>query len=639
MAKTKILLMIVLMLVISMSVSSIVSANPNWFQEANADLSLPGGNGFIGYGSNINNLLTNQTYTQCDISKSVFTPIATDLDGNGITNIITTPGARLELYTLDCEFITDLALGETPRAMPVIVNFDEDDKQEIAVLLSDRVELYEYDSDISSFVEIDSLDYSLFTTNLDYLTCPRDVEFETCIGFDKGNDEVYVFNFGTDTVGERENELPQPIFNLGAIDQGVSNGRTLGNERFRVPNCLSQGTSTNYFSCNTINVTGFNQSISTGNLGSASFAVTNIYYSSVFYAKMGNALRIFVNIDYEKNNAFDRSLTYAFDSGFSSLHIPQTEDSSNFTSNWMVADYNKDGISDACYLINITPDTFFRCWDVNFLSMTTNINVTGVINLTKSAVLADFNSSQSTLGLATMEGIFYENETGDIFNQVTSSDRTASGYSSGIVVSVASTGSPAYVYADSTSGFIIRDSTATSSCGNGECEVFENAFSCPADCSVNVSGLFDESEICEDNDECYTGYCLGGVCTLLPENFECDFDDQCLSGSCSNDECTKPSIDKSFEGLIAGMLGDDPATLNLVAILCIFILFIAIFATIFSISGHAIAGLIIGGIVGLVASLVFLTWGWLNGWIFLISLLVLVIIAFILLMLRSPVGG
>jgi len=628
----KVLITIICILSILLLVPTVLS-DVTWYGEANSGIALGGGNGYTGYGSNVNNQLTNQTYSKCTIAKSSFTPIAMDLDGtNVLSEILVVNGNRIEAYNLDCEFINDIALGENPRAMPVVVNFDNDSYFELVILLSGDLVIWEYDPDLESFIEIDSIDYSATITNLDYITCPRSIE-NTCIGLNKGTDETYLFDFDTDTVTELTNELPKALLNLGTVTQGISTSRTLGTTRWREPVCLSQGSSANYYSCHTLNVNAENESISTGDLGSASFAITDIYYNSVFYAKMGNSLRIFLNMDYEKNSAFDRYQTKIFDSSFTQVLGVQNDDSSNQTSNWMVADYDKDGISDACLLVNVTPDTYFRCYDSGF-NLAVDINVTGVIDISKSCVLADFNSTADTLGLACMEGIFYENSS-SLFNEFYDTGETSSGYRSGITVSTAVSGSPAYIYADGTSGFIVRDSSATSTCGNDICEAYENSFSCPVDCGVNISQTYDEGEICTDNTDCDSGYCLGGVCTLSPEGFGCTSDDQCTSGVCSNGECTKPAVDDALEGFFASMLGNDSETLNFIAILIILVVFVLVTASIFVMTHHAGVSAVAGGVASLLSCLVLLTWGWLNGWIFLIGFLFILAIGFILIMLRG----
>ena len=621
MRKISILLFIVLFL---NSIS--VLANVNWYQEANSGLNLPGGTGYIGYGSNINNLLTDQTYSQCSISGSTYTPVATDLDGNGIVDIITSPSNRLELYTLDCEFITDLALGENVRAIPVIVNFDEDANQEIVVLLSGNVEIYEFDSDISSFVEIENIDYSATVSDLDYITCPRSTE-HTCIALNQGSNEVYLFDFDTDTVTELTNEIPQSLLNIGSITQGLSTSTTLGADRWRIPFCLSQGSTTNYYTCHTLDVNGENESISTGNLGSASFSIDQFYYNSVFYAKMGNALRIFANLDYQKSGN-PRHQAKIFDSAYTELVGVQASDSYNKSSNWMVADYDKDGVNDACILINDTPTTYFRCWDSGF-NQIENINVTGTIDISKSCVLADFNGSASTLGLATMEGIFYENEAGTSFNEFYDTGETSSGYRSGIVVSTASTGSPAYVYADSTSGFIVRDSSATSACGNDICEIFENAFSCPSDCSINVTGALNETGAgCVTNQDCESGLCEAGFCVLKPGNYQCESGDECLSGICTNNICARADYWDSIDQAKTNLYGDDSNTNNFISLFIMTAVAIGVI-----IMGRNFASLLIAGLMFIILGFFFAVVGWLSVFIafgLIVGVLALIILTVVL---------
>ena len=618
------------LIVVLLSIFSIPSAFSVYTldQEANADQNLGGGRGFIGYGSNIANQLTNYSYDLCNIGNGDFSPLIYDFDNNGVVDVLVVDGNRLELYSINCDFITDFALGDTARAMPVLANFDGDEYKEIYILFDETAKSYQYDTTLDSFVLTATVDYNadVGATNLDYISCPQS-SYKTCVAYNKGSAVVYVLDFETETAEERTGELPRAMLSSGSVTQGITSSNYLPAGMYYTPQCLSQGSTTNYLSCNIIDPTGYNQSINSGDLGSASFSITNVYYHSTFIAKMGNAYRIFMNVDYEKNSAFDRYQTIVFDSGFTQLHKVQGGgDHANQTSNWIVADYDKDGLNDACYLVNVTPDTYFRCYDAGF-NLVKDINVTGTMDISKSLVFADFNNSKDTLGLATMEGIFYENDAGTDFEEFYDTGETSSGYRSGSVVSIPSTGSPIYVYVDSTDGFIVRDTEAVALCGNGVCDTFENDFTCPADCQVNVTGLLNATgEACIVDNDCESGYCSGGFCQLKGEYAECTSNDQCLSGTCSNNVCTNPGTWEQIEASKTEIFGNTTATNNFISIF----ITLAVVITIV-IYGKNLMSVALAGVFGFVLLAFFTYVQMLSGWIFFmvfISMIAIILIIF-----------
>jgi len=292
----------------------------------------------------------------------------------------------------------------------------------------------------------------------------------------------------------------------------------------------------------------------------------------------------------------------------------------------MVADYNKNANNKACHItVNSTTErsTYFKCYNSIF-EETTALNITDVINATKNgifgAVLADFNNSKSTLGIGTVEGIYYEDA--GTFIKVFDSGFSYDAARTGKLITVFGTldANPALIYTDDTFGFIIKSTSTGVVCGDGECSGLENSLTCPADCSINSSGVVNNTgDGCNVNSDCESGKCEAGFCALKTEGERCTTDNQCYSGECNNNKCTNEGFWTKIKNMIDLLVGKDAVSQFFIAWIIVFVVGVATFIGTKSLP---IAGM------GAFFTLIFTVFiGMISSWFILITILILVIIA------------
>lgn len=550
-------------------------ANDVWYQEANAGLDLDGANGFLAFSSNQNNRLSPElvSYSRCYITGSVYTPIIADLNYDGVQDIITTNSNGFNVFSSSSCALEDqinLNSRETLQAMPVFTNFDENALQEIVVLSNSVLYWYQVNLTSQAYEVLKSINYSTVSSSADmnWFTCFRSATYgKYCIAFDRSVKNTYFFDYELATVSKNTNTLP---YNAHAF--GSSNGITTvidGIDAQYSPFCFIQGATANDINCGIVNQSGVYNGITFGGLASASTAIGSIQYLSTFYARLGNLYRIFSNVEYTKTSpehsyrVYDTIGNNVFNATYSTN---QYVASINDSSNWMIADYNKDGLNEACILqdLNGTLNVTLRCWDGTFGTVLIQHNFTGILNISKSLVMADFVPSNPYMSISSAEGIFFFNSSLNMVQTLFKTNLTLSSTDhkrSGIVTGVSFSGSPIYVYATTSYGIVVQNSLISQLCGNNVCDAYESEFSCPADCRPLVT-----NGTCFIDTDCPDAYpkCLGGRCVNGYSGIPCINYMQCpINASlCFNGYCVAGIYQEIIDTNITNVLEGDQAVQN-----------------------------------------------------------------------------
>lgn len=605
-----------------------VGGNPSWWQNANADANFPSGNGYIGYGSNYPaNGVWN--YSRCDIENSDFTPVAADFYNLNTPQIVLSQGTTIKIYGMNCEFLNAFSLGNSIIAMPVIMNFDSDDRSEIWILTNLTLESWEYVN--YNWTRTHSIIHN--ARNLKGLSCTTRLYpslASSCLSFMATSRNVTIFDITHGTISSQNNRLSA---NYQYVDGfvGFSNANEIlkpnwfqyTGQRWITPVCGLAGTTGS--KCDILDEAGSLIRTITDTqyyLGTGPNAIEE----EAFIAKLGSTARIFKT---EKTSNRGLSETIFSLDGDVLFRRESAFNNQDHYSNWMVADFNKDGFNDACIIYVGGRDglrgTNITCVDSS-LSIILNAVITKSFNLsqieTKGFVMGDFNHSNPTLGFATVSGIYYL--FGENFTQIFNSSYAHSASRNGnlIIVSGSTDDNPAAVYTDSTIGFIIRNSYSSITCGNGICEIGENALVCNDDCSTNASGARNATGMtCIHNSDCQTGLCEYNICVKKGTNALCTTNSECMSGVCNFGKCTKPSLWVSIDTSKDELAGDDTSTNNLISITIMIVSMVAI-----SIAVHAF-----WGIFAFMAEAIFFTLvGWLSTFIlfgiFFVGLVTIIII-------------
>lgn len=574
----------------------VADANEYWSQEANANYDL-GFSGFMAYGSNYDNPndnLTADNYTLCSISKSDYTPIAGDFGQTGTLKIVVTNLATdtLTIYNSDCSLFDEISVGTNIMAMPVLLNPKDLYSQKIVVLTSSVLRTYWYNPVVGSFELSSSVSLGAYSTDPFYLlTCLDEYTDSSrnpkCWVMDYNgvalSVQILIFDMVENTFSV-VNNVPDDAF---IFDYTGYNGLTsfrnpVTDYDFYIP--------FGFYKSDHGSLRGDMYNETGGNL----FSYNGSYYgvavaseyldASDFVAKLGNNYRLFSYryIGTTTNNYY--SSVFINDLGGSTLltvgvnmtggtPFNMNNVSHKRLSNWAVADYDKDGSNEACFLVNNDDDEIWlQCYEASLDQSNGDIrvNYTGIMNNLSNFVLADFIPSKSVLGVATQEGIFYPTE------KNYSTGKTIGIDDLGFIITIfkdAVVDAPIYVYTDDDEGYIVYPEIDLDTCGNGDCEYWESMiewhpYYCPADCYQDEPvGEYSVGSPCETDDDCDANLkCEYGVCTLLTGGAECSSNAECLSGSCVNGKCVKASWWDSLEASKNQQFGDDTNTNNFLAL-------------------------------------------------------------------------
>lgn len=539
-------------LMYSVLFSAVAVASSNWFREGNAGIRLPGSQGGILYGSNLVNQVTDTTYTQCSASvSSTKNSLVFDYNGDGVQELLVPTSSTIEIFGLDCRPIETVTIPDSIVSAPYVTNYDNNGFQEFAYMNNSDLVFYEYDSITSSMILKNVINYKteLGAFQGEASICSRDDDGSgvwCAVVWSSGNN-YSVYNLSTST-WSTFTTITDIVDTYRDVRNGLSYAwvDTIGQYYIGIVN--SDIGTDNDMEINIVDVEG-NELCHEVLFPSSSGNIDQTYNAGSHFAKVGGVWRIISyaiirkgTTKYSQITMNDVGCNVKYDTGILTTTL---------TGNPMVADYDKDGTSELCYFYNGTDQ--LSCRDSSGTIKNT-VN-TPASNMSSSFVIADFNYSGSNLCFGSKEAIFC-NGTLLIDNNQTTHPTNDLFYNS-LVVSVGATGTPAFIYLDTTGMIITANTLSLSSCGNGVCEEWENSFTCPADCleptptpiveciinsqcpsgSVCLSNQCTSSLGCVSSDQCPTNYplCLLGFCVrgigdeenISDFNFSCVFNVDC----------------------------------------------------------------------------------------------------------------
>jgi len=509
----------------------------DWFNDGNAGRRGTGGTGNILFSSNIPNAVENESYSECEIFRSHDNPsLIIDYNDDGVDNIISVSGTSLYVYDPECSIVEVYDTGYTQASTLSSSNIDENDYQEIVYMNSTHLNFYQYDDSIGAIIKNNNLtfDFSSEVSNGGAFACAGDDDGTgaKCMIMGRFNNEAATYNFNTSTLtGFTSNNAAGTRTFHQTMGGGYYYDTILGKQYFMF---IGQDSSTSEPEGNVYEPDGtsvFNELIS----GSGSGGPLSDYGTHFYAAKVGNSFYWFSSAYYltdsgtttvEELNMYSNTGSELYTTSRLTYSGPDIRRYGNF----MVADYDKDGVNDICHLNSTASgDARMLCLDQTG-SQTLNLN-TPDYNITGS-VMADFNYSDSTMKIFTRDGFF--DDTTQYERNTTTTISYARNYPE--VISFGASNTPLAVFQDGVSMYIIVNTLVSTSCGNGVCDDFENAFSCPADCSAVSPTPTPE---CRVNTECPSGeVCLSGACTPADEAV-CEDDDDCPDDrpNCFFNEC------------------------------------------------------------------------------------------------------
>ena len=621
------------------------SLSLDWWALGNAGVQA-NQNYYTGYALNYPTPLINvnsSSYTQCDIDASIFEPVVFDVTGDSFGEIITGSGSTINIYDRDCALLQTLTLPEAlNKGSPGVANIGytlgtSDNLVELIIGADKGVYVYDWSLSTNTFSILYNITNSSIAT-ISKISCP--LFSDTCLGFVSATTTTYLINLTSRSI--KNVSAHNVLSEINTADtNGISFYRQLptGSSAllYKIPYCISGSGA--QIKCDIFNEAGINSgSHSIYDFGVSAF--DSIKSLNVFYAQMGTAVRLFTHGHFgEETLNPDQFYDGNFISSSSSYNLlfNKTQNTSsagsiglsaNLNSNWAVGDINKDGSNEACFLYaSEYNSTGYNKTNLKCLNSAINpileLDVTGIMTM-NNIIMADFKHENSYQCLGTFEGIFCYNATTNNLQKFI--DSGYSGQSTGypIVYMDGSQGSPLMVFTDSNYGFIIKSGLIGSTCGDGICESYENAFSCIADCNITApigTGTQPTGTFTKNASECISGYIEYNKCALRLPNQDCTADNQCLSGSCDNYLCSDMDIWEKVTASKTQLFGDSAGANN--------------FVSLFFVLGGTIGIVFISGLSVLplawlvISTIAFTIFGWLSPFIlvgvFLIGLIVVVL--------------
>jgi hypothetical protein len=468
--KYKFIFMIFLCFVIGFLINSnIVNANYYWGGEANSNYYMHSydtedltGVEQIGFASNYANPMDSMVgsdYKLCSIPYSDYAPIVANFGNLGSSKVVITDASTgtLKFYNPDCSLFREIDITSgSISAPPVLVNPKSYQAQQIVVLVHQGVGSYlkiiNYTGDdfalgIGDFEVVKTIQSG--SNYINGLSCfnhnyGNDLA-EKCLvtGYSEGSQSsIWVTNIENGSQVEYSLAFGQ-VYGTGATFASLNNIRTntglIDKEKFYITQGYLYAYSDNRYlrmSLSSLiieeNKTDVFDSLylikKDINYGADVYSPNpTIYESSSYMAKLGNNPYIFISdlttsssLDYYWSNNIISDLEGNVRIEVKSYVAKNlTSSADNITnkmiSNWVVADYNKDGDNEACILIKPvtitgTNETWLQCYEetlsmgdgdirVNYSIMDSEDIIGGISNF----VMADFVTGKDVLGIATLK--------------------------------------------------------------------------------------------------------------------------------------------------------------------------------------------------------------------------------------------
>lgn len=584
-------------------------ANFNWYQEANADYVTIGGNSYIGYASNFAGATSN--FSQCGLGINTnYNSLAADFTLAGYSQILVFDANTLYFYDTNCDLLGITSIGATIQDQPVIMNTDGDSYPEVIILTSTDIHKIEYQTLSSTFEIIDSISTS---TSYEALTClySRD----KCYLFNEGDRNVSSVDLDTGAYTLNLNLLTYAYDDLPAYSSlsSVSQTTGAGTIYYTLVCGMTYLTNANMY-CNMIKTDIYGNATNSATITMSGFGAKPSALKQVngFGAKLGSNLKFFVtacdDVRGGFNAVYDVSGTQIFSSGYNAY----CDDQSSF-SNWAVADYNKDGQNEACYVGHSNAaisNGYLYCIDA-FANPLYNTSFGSAANKTYSLALMDFNNSKSTLGVVTVGGVYYPNSTVELQKVYNTGESPIGVYAKLGITFTGLSQINGFWYSGNSVSALVFPTFVSVVCGDDACDGLENSLTCPQDCSLNSTGILNATGFpCVNDSDCAFGKCLYNTCSLLGSYEECNSDNDCISGSCIHGKCSKVTLWEQIDYSKTENFGDDANTNNLLAFIIMITVAVGIGAAIGKFSGW------IGGAIGVISfyaiGFFFAITGWLS---------------------------
>lgn len=537
--RTHNLVMIVILLIFS--ISSVIAFEPSCPTEGCSNV-FPIGSGNTPntlYSAITRNFPSNGTYNKCIIPGSRFTPISADYNSNTIPDIVIVPDSTtVDIYDTLCSFRQSLPVNATTQ--PIFIDFYDDGVPEMVVLSPKSLNIYSPQNGYYFLTKSINLS-SVTALTYDYLACSRnyDAHFNAihCMAFRRNGAQALSINISYDginanaseitsffstnmfsaTILPNEEGMPAMDYITNIVDPDDDTEFILNVVKTKAMICGQSITSGNQMTCTIANIDEASRQVSSyPSLLSASTVVSSFNRLTATPIQLSSNFPYYA-VDAEYVKSFTKYHNYYIMDAIGTVKLNLTSGVNgylqNSTSNIMVADYNKDGLNELCFVQNetvVSNSTYFICYDQALQNRIVEIDYTGILNITKNFVLIDYDKTASTLFLANYEGIYNETAKIKSFDYV-----SVDPFRSPMLTQYPGVGSNVIAFSDTSNTYLFFEPVVSYRCGDGTCDAgVETAIMCPSDCGNSSVECYTNTD-CTAIDQFYP-ICLHNRCVRNP---------------------------------------------------------------------------------------------------------------------------